>query len=204
MRKKIKDTAVYGVVILLLVSVGCDQTEIVEGKGSLNITNTLKISESSPSISSDGKKVVFEADLQGNKEIILKDLETGEVLNISNSPAKDYKPSISDDGKKIVFMSDRTGNLEAFVVNLADVFYMKGMQSKKQGNIERAVSYFKRAANIDPFHIPSHHQLGTIYDETKDYDKAIEEFNTVTKLYKTKLLISLADYVRNAGAKNSK
>lgn len=152
MRKSLKDNLICGLVGLLVVSAGCEapRRPSLEEQVSSNITDTPKLHETNPSISADGKKIVFEADDNGNKEIFLKNLETGQLMNISNSPANDYQPSISADGKKVIFLSDRTGSSEIHMVNLADIFYARGLQSKANGYIENAISYFEQATNTDP------------------------------------------------------
>lgn len=43
--------------------------------------------------------------------------------------------------------------------------------------------YFKQVLEVDPKHIPAHHELGLIYDEKGDYDKAIEEFSIIANIY---------------------
>ena len=206
MEKNIGNKLVYGIVGLLLLNVGCEAprttslaprkwtaTTSLEESVSRAITDTPQTYETNPSISADGKKVVFEAQVNNNKEIFLKDLETGQSMNISNSPANDYQPSISADSKKVIFLSDRTGSPEIHMVDLAELFYAKGLQSKVNGNIEAAISHFRQAVDTDPLHIPSHHQLGSIYDKRKDYDKAVEEFSTVANLYTKELLKFLAE-----------
>lgn len=194
MRKSLKDNLICGLVGLLVVSAGCEapMRPSLEEQVSRNITDTPKLHETNPSISADGKKIVFEADDKGNKEIFLKNLETGQLMNISNSPAKDYQPSISADGKKVIFLSDRTGSPEIYMVNLADIFYARGLQSKANGYTENAISYFEQATSTDPLHIPSHQELGRLYDEREDYDKAINEFDIIANLYTDEFMKFLA------------
>jgi tetratricopeptide (TPR) repeat protein len=190
MRKSLKDNLVCGLVGLLVVSTGCEAPRrlSLEEQVSRNITDTPKLHETNPSISADGKKIVFEVDDKGNKEIFLKNLETEQLMNISNSPANDYQPSISADGKKVIFLSDRTGSSEIHMVSLADIFYARGLQSKASGDIENAISYFEQATSTDSLHIPSYQELGGLYDEREDYDKAIKEFDTIANLYTSELI----------------
>lgn len=195
MGKNLRKNLVHCLVGLLIVITGCETpppSKSLEAKLSFNISNDPVMHESNPSISAHGKKLVFQADDKGNKEIFLKNLETGQLMNISNSPAKDYQPSISADGKKVIFLSDRTGSPEIHMVNLADIFYARGLQSKANGDIENAISYFVQAINTDPLHIPSHQELGRLYDEREDYDKAIKEFDTIANLYTDEFMKFLA------------
>lgn len=51
-------------------------------------------------------------------EIYVKDLETGSIENITNSPGYDAEATVSPDGTKIVFTSMRDGNPELYVMDL--------------------------------------------------------------------------------------
>jgi tetratricopeptide (TPR) repeat protein len=184
--------------LALLLSAGCEapRTFSLEERVSRAITDTPQVQETNSSISADGKKIVFEAVVNDNKEIFLKDAGTGRLMNISNCPANDYQPSISADGRKVIFLSDRTGSPEIQMLDLVEMFYAKGLQSKQDGTVKAAISHFKGAVDTDPLHIPSHHQLGGIYDERREYDKAIEEFSIVADLYTKDFLISLPQVVQ--------
>lgn len=196
MRKRLKDNMIRSLVGLLAVIAGCKAPRhlSLEEQVAMAITNTPNLHETNPTISADGKKIVFEADDNGNKEIFLKNLETGQLMNISNSPANDYQPSISANGKKVIFLSDRTGSPEIHMLNLADIFYARGLQSKANGAVENAISYFEQATNTDSLHISSHQELGRLYDEKGDYDKAINEFDIIANLYTDEFMKFLAIY----------
>jgi len=76
-----------------------------------------------PSISPDGKKIVFRRVTDGpafnwdltsnvnnrNSEVFVMDLDGKNVINLSNSPSFDGWPWWSPDGTKIVFSSNRAG-----------------------------------------------------------------------------------------------
>jgi len=195
-RESAENTFVCGLVGLLLVITGCETPRqmSLEEQVSRSITDTPKLREANPSISADGNKLVFEVDDDGNKEVFLKDLETGQLTNISNSPKNDYQPSISANAKRVVFLSDRTGSTEIHMVDLADLLYAKGTRSRQEGNIEDAVSYFEQATSTDPLHIPSHQELGQLYDKRGDYEKATEEFDAIASLYTDEFIESLAAF----------
>jgi len=172
-RESAENTFVCGLVGLLLVITGCETPRqmSLEEQVSRSITDTPKLREANPSISADGNKLVFEVDDDGNKEVFLKDLETGQLTNISNSPKNDYQPSISANAKRVVFLSDRTGSTEIHMVDLADLLYAKGTRSR-----------------------PSHQELGQLYDKRGDYEKATEEFDAIASLYTDEFIESLAAF----------
>ncbi len=72
-------------------------------------------SESFPSWSPLGTDIIFRSDIEGDKEIYLKNNEG--TINLTNNPANESHPSYSPDGKKIAFISDRDGNYEIYVMN---------------------------------------------------------------------------------------
>ncbi len=189
MGKNLKDNIILGLVGLLVIIAGCEAPRrlSLEERVTKKITEAPDLQKTNPGISDDGKKLIFEAEEKGNKEIFLKNLETGKLMNISNSPAKDYQPSISADGQKVVFLSDRTGTDEVHLVNLADIFYARGSQAKTKGYTESAISYFEQAVDIDPLHIASLQELGRLYDKKENYDKAIKQFDTIANFYTNQL-----------------
>ena len=195
MRRNLKKNLILISIGLLLVSAGCEsrRTYSLEEKVSQRITNTPKIQEICPSISDDGKKLVFEVDEKGNREIFMKNLETGKLINITNSPAQDHQPSISADGKKVVFLSDRTGTEEIHLVNLADIFYAKGTVERSKGLTDKAILDFEQAVDIDPLHIASLQELGRLYDQKQDYDKAVKQFDAIANYYSNELTKFLSE-----------
>ncbi len=54
---------------------------------------------------------------EGNSDIWVLDLETGERTRLTDDPAWDGRPTISADGMVIVFTSDRDGNYEIYKIN---------------------------------------------------------------------------------------
>ena len=64
--------------------------------------------------------VAFESYRDGNAEIYLLDVESGETLNLSRHPADDRAPAWSPGGDKIAFESHRDGNWEIYVLDLGD------------------------------------------------------------------------------------
>ena len=85
----------------------------------------------SPTISSDGKKLAFISDRDGNREIYMADLvwmdgyiqwEPRNLRNISNSKFHEWTPKFSPDGRRLVFSSydQETDNYDIFIYSLSD------------------------------------------------------------------------------------
>jgi Tol biopolymer transport system component len=66
---------------------------------------------SDPAISPDGKLVAYTSDRsgEGNLDIWLQNIVTGDRARLAPNPADDDGPSFSPDGSKVVFHSDRDG-----------------------------------------------------------------------------------------------
>jgi len=66
---------------------------------------------SEPAISPDGKLVAYSSDRsgEGNLDIWVQNIATGDRARLAPNPADDYEPSFSPDGSKVVFRSDRDG-----------------------------------------------------------------------------------------------
>src|SRR5712692_2133567 len=64
-----------------------------------------------PSISPDGGLVAYASDRsgEGNLDIWVQNIGTGDRVRLAPNPADDYEPSFSTDGSKVAFRSDRDG-----------------------------------------------------------------------------------------------
>jgi len=71
-----------------------------------------------PAFSHDGRFLAYHSFRDGNSEIILLDLTSGEAVNLTNHPAKDFHPTWSPDDSQIAFVTDRDGNDEIYVMNV--------------------------------------------------------------------------------------
>jgi Tol biopolymer transport system component/DNA-binding winged helix-turn-helix (wHTH) protein len=58
-----------------------------------------------PSLSSDGRKLVFVSDRSGNAEIWLRDFDTGKETPLTNTPWDETHPYITADGSKVFYES---------------------------------------------------------------------------------------------------
>ncbi len=71
-----------------------------------------------PSVSKDGKHLVFHSNRTGNNEIFLYHLDSGRLEQITYHAANDRTPSLSPDKQSIAFVSTRAGNYDVFVMNI--------------------------------------------------------------------------------------
>jgi TolB protein len=74
--------------------------------------------DSSPILSTDGKKMVFTSERVGWWKIWLMDVESKSYMQLTNASQAEYGPYFSPNGEKIVFVSDRDGNSEIYVMDL--------------------------------------------------------------------------------------
>lgn len=92
------------------------------GRTPFNLTQNSGAKNFKPIWFSDGKKIAFTSDRDGNREIYSIDLDGKDLKNLTKHPANDEAPDISPDGRKILFSSDRDGdnNQEIYVLNLTN------------------------------------------------------------------------------------
>ena len=77
--------------------------------------------QNSPSFSPDGRKVVFSGNRNGRFDIFTFDLESGEVVNLTDDERYDGAPVYSPDGASVVYSSVVGGeNAQLFRLELAD------------------------------------------------------------------------------------
>lgn len=71
-----------------------------------------------PAWSPDGRYITFRDDRDGNYEVYLLDLETGEEINVTDHPGGDIEPAWSPDGEWLVFGSMREGspNFDIYII----------------------------------------------------------------------------------------
>ena len=68
-----------------------------------------------PTVSPDGKFILFATDRWGGFELARLDIENKAISRITKSPGLDDYPAIAPDGKSFAFVSNRSGNLEIWL-----------------------------------------------------------------------------------------
>jgi Tol biopolymer transport system component len=74
----------------------------------------------SPAFSPDGKKIAFAGNLNNQSDIYLYDIDSGNVVNLTNDRFFDGAPVFSPDGKWLVFSSTVDTYAKLFRLNLAN------------------------------------------------------------------------------------
>jgi WD40 repeat protein len=83
--------------------------DLVEEKATALTPPEKAVQHSNPRFSPDGKQVAVSRWKQGNRDILLLDLQGHVVKQITDDAAIDNHPSFSADGKSLFFSSDRSG-----------------------------------------------------------------------------------------------
>ena len=91
----------------------------LESKELSQLTNSESNNERGD-LSPDGTFLVFSSDYfeKGNQDIVLKDLESGTLKNISESSGMELIARFSNDGTQIFYGSNQDGNWEIYLYNL--------------------------------------------------------------------------------------
>ena len=79
--------------------------------------NNVNWTDEHPSWSPDGERLAFVSDRDGDREIFVLHLETGDLRQITHNDVLDSRPSWSPDGRRIAFSSRRAGQRDIFVMN---------------------------------------------------------------------------------------
>lgn len=90
-----------------------------DGSAQVDISNDPDNSDSSPSWSPDGTKVVFSTDRDGNDEIYVMSADGTGQARLTNTAESETVPAWSPDGQKILFIvDDGTFNLDVYVMDV--------------------------------------------------------------------------------------
>lgn len=86
---------------------GSDPTRLSKGESN----------DTSPSLSPDGRRIVFVSDRDRNREIYAMNSDGGAPANLTLHPSEDWTPCWSPDGQRVAYSSFRDGNWEIYVMN---------------------------------------------------------------------------------------
>jgi len=110
--------------------------------------------ERCPSLSPDGRQVVFESDRDGTSHLFVKVIGPGDALRLTSGPKTDFGPAWSPDGRSIAFV-------RAEDPLTADIFVMPAL-----GGVERRLTRFT-------FPTESIHADSRILDWTPDSNSLV-------------------------------
>ena len=85
-----------------------------DGSNQIRLTYNFNSFDIEPEWSPDGSRIVFASSQNGNLDIYVFDLSSGEQIQLTDNTFMDTSPSWSPDGDQIVFRSDSDGDNEIF------------------------------------------------------------------------------------------
>ena len=74
------------------------------------------VSNDEPTFSPDGKWLAFTSARDKNEEIYSINIDTQQIIRLTNHPDRDYLPDWSPDGESIAFVSRRNGNPDIYTM----------------------------------------------------------------------------------------
>lgn len=84
--------------------------------GARNVVGQYQQMTFSPRFSPDGSKLVFSVQNEGNSNIVMMDLRSGQTSQLTNDPSINTGPSFSPNGSQIAFESDRGGGQQIYIM----------------------------------------------------------------------------------------
>lgn len=70
--------------------------------------------------SPDGKLLVFERFVDGNRDVFVTPLDGTHITRLTDSPAEDGTPVFSPDGRSVIFSSNRQGRWDLYAIPVVD------------------------------------------------------------------------------------
>jgi TolB protein len=109
-----------GKIVFASTRTGSNQLWTMDARGRkpVRVTRGNAGDDSSPSVSRDGRSIVFErlSRRSHSREINVVAISGGKVRRLTRNSVDDAAPSWSPDSKRIVFRSDRDGDPEIYVM----------------------------------------------------------------------------------------
>ena len=101
----------------------------IDGSEKINLTNNSS-EDLNPVFTSDGSKIAFISDLDGNFDIYMMECDGSNPVNLTNDNRLNGSPCISMDGSKIVYQSAESigYDTEIYIIN-TDGTMKKGLTS---------------------------------------------------------------------------
>lgn len=90
----------------------------IDGTEAKRLTYEPNFLDWNPCFTTDGNKIVFTSNRDGDHEIYIMNVDGSEQTRLTNNMSDDLYPCISPDGDKVVFTSNRDGNYEIYIMNI--------------------------------------------------------------------------------------
>lgn len=119
MDKRTISTLVMSIVLgsLSACNTGITQTPINPSQEIAKLTEAAIPTPEVPLSISEGGRIVFYSDRDGNSDIYTMAVDGSDLLRLTDDPAVDECPAYSPDGRQIVFSSTRDGNYELYLMD---------------------------------------------------------------------------------------
>lgn len=108
-----------------------------DGSDRINLTENRQMNNGVGSFSPDGKSLVFRSSRNGNFDLYLMDIDSGEVKQLTDDPAKQNFPVFSPDGTSIAFTSDVDATEDRFGFRTVDIYLLQLQEDSSPGEIRR-------------------------------------------------------------------
>jgi TolB protein len=79
---------------------------------------SVKITPTAANSAQPKNEIILTVGGEKNKEILMLNLKTDQLVNLTNDPSDDMNPQVSPDGKSLVFYSDRSGTNQIYSMNI--------------------------------------------------------------------------------------